>query len=111
MSLEEAFAPIEQVNRAIVINNTWGHLAPIPQQKYNGSILFCYGEYGDVTPIKTDFKNLPNSPWFFEDMNEFISDKCNELSYGNVYKFIGTYIKFKNGNYRFSGKINQLKGL
>lgn len=103
MSLASVFEPIEAVNRAIVMANTWGHLAPEPNRKHEITIVFCHGEYRDVTPIKVESLTVCDSPWFFEDMNDFIYE--NRAEPGNVYKFRGWYKKFKNGNYRFSGKI------
>jgi hypothetical protein len=113
MNLQEAFEPIEEMNRAVVMADTWGHLAPKPNTKYPGFIVFCHSEYGDITPIRVDFPNLPDSPWFFDDLIDFISNRvCSRgtvhLPEGEVYLFTGTYTKFQNGNYRFSGKIKKI---
>lgn len=101
--MQDAFAPIDAMNRATIARHTFGHLAPKPRQVYTGWIVFTYGSYGDYVVIDDGFDGLPDSPWFFEDMNEFICDKAERP--GTVYRFDGTYTKFKNGAYRFSGKV------
>jgi len=102
MALADAFASIENDNYNKVLQQTWGHQAPEANQKYPVTILFCYGDYGDIIPIKVDQGDLPDSPWFFDQMNDFIAEKATEQ--GKVYRFTGTYEMFKNGNCRFSGK-------
>lgn len=99
--MARAFAPAiaiytEQVHRA-----TWGHLAPEPARVYVGEILFAHGEYGDIVPLRVNFKDLPDSPWFFEGMNEFIASR--PTTPGKVYRFTGTYRQLRNGRHRFSG--------
>lgn len=97
----EAFAPAEAANKARVMGATWGHLAPKTQTKYAGTILFAHGEYGDLVPLRTAFEGLPDSPWFFSDMQDWIAQQRTEA--GQVYFFRGTYQKFKTGGFRFVG--------
>jgi hypothetical protein len=103
MSLADAFAPAEDKYKAEVMAETWGHLAPKMGKVYKGSIIFAYGEYGDITPIKCEFADLDDSPWFFDDMVEFIWQKAKNKQ-GKVLKFVGIYKKLKNKGI-FSGKI------
>lgn len=105
MSLASAMAPVEAMNRAIVMHNTWGHLAPEPRRLYRGEILFAHGDYGDLSVITCKFKDLPDSPWFFDHLNEFAADKAFKRPRGTLLRFTGTYMMFKNGNCRFSGKV------
>jgi hypothetical protein len=87
---------------ARVMQETWGHLAPVPRLAYQGTILFAHGAYGDLVIIRADFPDLPDSPWFFDDLNQFVDSWLTEA--GKLYEFSGTYTKFKNGGFRFSGK-------
>jgi hypothetical protein len=100
--MADAFAPIEAKYYNEVMANTFGHLAPEPNTKHNVSILFCWGDYGDIIPIKMESTTLEDSPWFYDHMQTFIEDNAKEQ--GRVYRFEGTYQMFKNGNCRFSGK-------
>lgn len=101
MSLESAFAPVEAYNRALVMHQTWGHLAPEPRVNYSFKIVFCEGQYRDTIIIRTETQ-LEDSPWLFDHMMDFICDKALET--GKVYEFEGTYMMYKNGGCRFSGK-------
>ncbi len=105
--MEAVFAPVEARYRAQVEAQTWGHLAPTPRQKYPGTIVFAHGEYGDIAPVKVDFPGLPDSPWFFGGMNEFIGSRATVE--GNVYLFSGTYMMRKNGTHAFSGKVRAIR--
>ena len=109
MSLEgniAAFAPAEAAYRAKVLGATFGHLAPSVRKKYRGTIVFAQSEYGSLVPIRADFKNLPDSPWFFEHLNDFVAKRAAEA--GTVYKFEGTYMVFKNGRPSFSGTVREV---
>lgn len=101
-NLAEAFMEHEARYAAQVMHDTWGHLEPEPRKEYEGSMVFTLGSYGDYTPISADFKDLPDSPGFFADMMNFVTDKATE--HGAIYKFTGKYMRFKNGGFRFSGK-------
>ena len=107
MSMESAFAPYEAQHKAEVMAATFGHVAPQPGVKYEGEILFAYGEFGDIVTIKSNFANLSDSPWFFDDLSDFICEKSK--TEGTIYRFSGTYTKFKNGKCRFSGKVVEVK--
>jgi hypothetical protein len=107
MTLADAFAPAEAEYRAQVEADTWGHLAPKSRKVYKGFILFAYGEYGDLMPIKVNFEDLPDSPWFFDDMLDFLW-KFSDKPKGEVYRFDGTYTKLKNGKGRFVGKTQRV---
>jgi hypothetical protein len=106
MSLADAFAPAENHYRNQVMAATFGHLAPEPRKRYPGTILFTHTDYGQLVPIRSHFQDLPDSPWFFEHLNDFVADKATKA--GAVYRFKGTYILFKNGKAQFSGKIVEL---
>ena len=113
MSLADAFAGAEVHYRAEVYAATWGHLAPQPRQTYRGWILFAHSAYGGETClINADFGDLDDSPWLYEDLQEYVEHHRevlpNNEREGNVYRFDGTYTKFKNGGCRFSGKVRQL---
>jgi len=102
MSLADAFAPVEALNRAIVSRNTFGHLAPEPQKKYYGWVIVAIGIGGNSIIFDYEFNGLPVSPWFAEDLDEFSFDETANKEIG-LYKFDGWYMKFKNGNFHFGG--------
>ena len=101
MSLADAFAPIEALNREIVLHNTFGHLAPVPGKKYTGTILVAQGNYRDTVLLDSDFGELPDSPWLYDDLQRFIETAPSESP--AVYRWSGWYIQYKNGNHRFGG--------
>ena len=103
MSLKDAFILVDQINREIINSNTWGHLYPEPGRKYTGQITVAIGCYHHETIVLDDtFENLPNSPWQYDDLQEFISQATSNFETG-IYRFKGWYKKFKNGNYQFGG--------
>lgn len=98
--------------KAIEIERTFGHLAPKPQVEHKGFILFTLTAFGDTCIIEFEFDKLEASPWFNTDILEHISNYTSCLpdtkNYG-VYRFEGTYKKFKNGNHKFKGKISEIQ--
>jgi len=104
MSLADLHGPIEAAHRNRVLRHTFGHLAPSARKKYHGTVIFAQSEYGAIVPIRADFKGLPDSPWFYDHLTDFVGDKAVEA--GVVYKFEGTYMLFKNGSPSFSGKVS-----
>ena len=106
MSLAEAFAPAEARHRSQVMAATFGHLAPQVRKKYRGTILFTHSNYGQLVVIRADFKNLPDSPWLFEHLNDFVFERATER--GKVYRFEGSYMLFKNGKPSFSGTVTEV---
>lgn len=97
-----------------VRQDTWGHLAPKPRRRYKGTILFAESEYGGQgrTIIRTDFEDLPSSPWFYESMCDFIYG-LEGIEEGSVYRWTGTYQflagrkggYLDQGSFRFDGKV------
>lgn len=105
-TIADAFAPAEAKYKAQVMGATWGHLAPKGGKVYRGSILFAHGEYGDLVPLRATFEGLPDSPWFFQDMTDWICRQ--ETEGGRIYSFHGTYAKAKNGDFNFDGEVRCL---
>lgn len=91
---------------------TFGHLAPKLRKQYEGWVLFVLTAFGDTCIIDFEFSGLESSPWFNVDILDLISDYTDSLPdtkmYG-VYEYNGTYRKFKNGSFRFNGKIEEIK--
>ncbi len=109
MSLASAFEEHEAVYREVALRDTWGHLSPQPQHKYSGHILFSHTSYGYFVVINDEFEELDNSPWYYDDLHDFINKwLAKNGKAGNIYRFDGTYVKFKNENYRFSGKVKRV---
>jgi hypothetical protein len=96
--MEAAFAPIELANKQIVQKETWGHLAPKRNKSYSGYIVFSITAYGNMELIDADFAGLPDSPWLFDAMTEFVFEDWQSLPHGTVFRWCGTF-----RNYRFNG--------
>ena len=78
-----------------VIEDTWGHLAPVKDQVYGGYILYTIGCYGDITCIQNHFRDLPDSPWFFDDLHSYmgtVEGLCGEER-GMIFLFLGSYCR------------------
>ena len=112
--LQEAAFAAEGEYIAAVQAMTWGHLAPLTKQKYNGWILFINAAYGGAIEIvDAEFKELPDSPSLYEDMMDFAAKHIEQFynteeKSDGIYVFEGWYMKHKNGNYRFSGKTRKI---
>ncbi len=100
--MEAAEAPY----RAAVMANTWGHLAPDQDKLYRGSILFAQGAYRDLVVIQCGFPGLPDSPWFYQHLQDFIDEQ--ETESGCLYAFRGTYSMDKDGNAHWKGKTKRV---
>lgn len=96
--MEAAFAPAEMEHKNKVLKDTWGHLAPNRNKIYRGHIVFTITTYGDMVIIDKSFVDLPDSPWFFDAMNEFVFEDWRSLPEGAVLRWEGTF-----KNYRFEG--------
>lgn len=107
MSMADVFAPVLAAQRAQVMRETWGHLAPVPRRRYVGYILFAHGAYGDIVPIRANFHGLSDSPWFFSAMMDFLASR--KTAPGRVYRFEGIFMAYKNGKSRFFGKTRSVK--
>lgn len=99
------FAEHEARARAEVLWNTFGHLEAEPGRTYQGWMLFARSAYesGNVFPIDTGFAGMNGGPFFYEHMNEWLDD--NAPKEVGVYRWEGAYRVFKNGGYRFTGRI------
>lgn len=106
MSLAEAFAGTEAAHRSRVLAHTFGHLAPSIRKKYHGTILFTHSAYGQLVLIRADFNGLPDSPWLYDHLNDFVCERATEP--GMVYRFDGSYMVFKNGNPSFKGTVTPI---
>lgn len=108
---EEIMQEYEHHAYNLVTAATFGHLAPKAREIYHGTMLFTFTEWGNMELISSDFKGLKSNPWSFEDMNDYVGQQYDKgkLVEGNVYRFNGYYQKFKNGNYRFVGKLKTLR--
>lgn len=87
---------------AEVLQETWGHLAGIAGQQYSGTFLFALGCFGDLAVIETNFEDLPDSPWFYEDLHQCIWDQRPEE--GRIYRFEGNYCSDRDP--RFVGALS-----
>jgi hypothetical protein len=95
-----------------VTDATFGHLKPKPQTEYTGYILFTKTSFRETCIIDFEFENLTESPWFNNDILDLISEYTKKLpkdKYFGVFKWNGTYKKFKNGNFKFKGDFSEIK--
>jgi hypothetical protein len=104
-TMYEAFAPAEARYRQQVAQQTWGHLAPRRNKKYRGHVVFALGCYDggehNPTPLTSDFKDLSDSPWFYDALISFLESLGGEG--GAVYRFDGYF-----RNYEFVGSTRRL---
>lgn len=105
MSLASAFESVEASNYNLIMNQTWGHLGAEVGKHY-GHMIFCVGQYGDLTIISSDWGTAGQSPWLLDAENEFMDKDC-ELEVG-VYRVDGYYQMYKNGNSKVCGKIKRI---
>ena len=111
MSLADIGAQIANDALNQVTRETFGHLAPVHRRVYQGEVLFANADIaGEGQPIiRTDFPGLDSSPWFYDALTEYFGELASKkLKPGTVAKWTGTYVLFKNGNSRFSGKARAL---
>ena len=57
MSFANACEEWDLHEKAKIMAQTWGHLYPIKDRIYTGTIHFCRGAYGDITVIESQFDN------------------------------------------------------
>ncbi len=88
-----------------VMQDTWGHLAPKKGKTYKGIIIYAYGGYGDIVLLDATFKNLSDSPWLFEAMEDYIGEHIKEKG---VYKWEGQLTKIDSDCYCFGGEIKRI---
>lgn len=105
-TIHDAFQPAEQLYRAAVLRDTWGHLAPDKGRKYLGFVVFACGEFGDIVSLHSDFGTLDSSPWFYDALSDFMAGHAlkENTDGGAVFRFDGHF-----RNYRFVGKVRRLK--
>lgn len=113
MSLADAFIEPEMQHRARVMHATWGHLKVDRRKKHPGYIIFTKGEFRDEVVIKSEFKDVPDSPWFHTHIHEFIQKKlgydCGKC--GKIFRFVGYYRVCLNGVGQFIGKVHVVRVL
>ena len=108
MGLRHVVPLIEADNRAQVMRETWGHLAPRKNKAYQGHIVMALGCYDsgylNPTPIECAFAGLDDSPWFYDHLNDFLQNLVAEanLEEGGVYRWEGTF-----RNYEFKGTVRR----
>jgi len=89
-----------------------GHLYPEERKYHKGWAVFIIGAYGDISIVDLNFENVEDSPWFFEDVKNYmfkISDRKKYKDFVGILKFEGTYLKYKNQNCSFKGNIKKIK--
>ena len=81
--------------KAIEVNqDTWGHFAPKKAKRYKTRIVFAIGCYEsgylNPTPICVEVENLPDSPWLYEDVMDYLQT-IGEMPEGTIWEFNGFY--------------------
>lgn len=107
--IADAFAEVEARFKEEVMEDTWGHLAPLKNRVYRGRVVYAVGCFGTPNPniivseFKTcDGKELDGSPWFYNSIHDFINTLPHEA--GCVYEFKGTF-----RNYQYNGTVKLIK--
>lgn len=103
MAWIDAMLPAEQWHRENVMRETWGHLAPKRNKSYRGFITFAIGCYdsGELNPtvLACELDELEDSPWLYDELNDWLQSTSDQYQVGCVYRFVG---KFRN--YQFVGE-------
>lgn len=114
----EAFAPAEARYREVVMQATWGHLAPKKNKTYKGRVVYAMGcfDHGHCNPtvLVSDFGDLADSPWFYNALGDFLDEiswkpedrfppQKGHGQVGCVYEWVGTF-----RNYKFTGTVRLL---
>lgn len=110
-SMAEIMAEPEARYKAAVMHATWGHMEAPPGTTHNGRIMFTVTEWNEAIAISSNFSTMPGSgPLFYNSLNDYISSIADKLSLeeGGVYLFRGRYVRYKNGNDKFSGVISKV---
>jgi len=124
-SRDRLAASIEAHNYQVVASETWGHLAPKRNVRYQGFIRFAVGCFGsddlNPLPLACDLKSrraeLDSSPWFYDALIETLQDWAAAGRYGSaalpegwpkieaggVYEWRGVFV-----NYRFIGSLQRM---
>lgn len=99
-TMAETFAPIMATYKENITQATFGHLAPVKNTSYKGTILFTKSAYssGSIYLIDSKFARLDDSPWLYDFIHEHLY-KLTDLEEGAVYQFNCTF-----RNYRLYGK-------
>ncbi|MCY1197876.1 hypothetical protein D9M72_92440 [compost metagenome] len=110
MSLADAFIPVVRAQRELVMHQTWGHLKVDRRKRHPGYILFTAGEFRDVVVINSEFDDVPDSPWFYTHIHDFIMKKAGRREQcGKVFRFDGYYRVCLNGVGQFIGKVRVVR--
>lgn len=107
-TLGDTLQSCEDISRAIVMGETWGHLAPKRGSRYKLRVVYAVGCFGDdelnPTPLLFESRKLDSSPWFHDCLMEWLCDLPeDERKPGCVYEFNGWF-----RNYHFDGTINRI---
>jgi len=118
MGLRDIAPILDADARRVVLENTWGHLAPKKNRTYKGRVVFAIGCYdsGELnpTPIAVELKGLDDSPWFYDALSDFLGKLCDaapvedpawrgHARQGCVFEWTGTF-----RNYVFEGVVRLL---
>ncbi len=102
-NIADVFASAEVVYKERQMQATWGHLAPVRNKKYRGRIVYAVGCYcGTPVILHCEFKDLPDSPWLYEHVQNFMF--AQEGEEGCVYEFVGFF-----RNYEFEGTVRVIQ--
>ena len=76
VTIASAFAPIiiMRIIVRLLRHKLLSHVAIQPRVVYKISVLFCNSEYSYQIRNQSRVDNLPDSPWFYEDMQNMIDE-------------------------------------
>lgn len=106
MGLQHVAPSIYAMNKTIVMNATWGHLAPERNKTYRGKVIWALGcgyNHSDLNPtvLLCDFGDLPDSPWFYDALIDFLQELVERGT--GLWQWEGTF-----RNYSWCGKLTEL---
>lgn len=92
--MAETFATSEANYKAPGMADTWGHLAPSRDRKYQGRIVYSVDCFNlNPTPIYCRFDDIDSSPLFYDSLVEMLSQYANVE--GCVYEWLGYFLNYK----------------
>jgi hypothetical protein len=106
MAISSLAAEIEEHNRNIVQGQTWGHLYPKRGEVYRGRMVLCFGQYGNMIVLNSEWEGLGCSPVLYE-VEQDIFDAW-EVEEGNAYVWVGSFSIGKNGKLAHTGELSLL---
>jgi hypothetical protein len=111
MSLADAFAPSDNRNYNVVMQDAFGHLAPERRKAIPGWISFVTSPYSGCTVVDFGFEGTESSPWLAEAIADHVAKLSGRYAIDDeagMFRWQGSVTMFNNGAFRFGGETRRL---